>query len=196
MLTETVVSTILQASITGAGLIIAIYALITPIMDKIFKERVRLHRKKKKEFDKLKEKITSESSAEIFKKLKTLAKEIKEIKMFPRYLGFGVSFVFSSYILTVFCGLNWFIFESYRNFVHEFVVVNLFFFSTIAFFIVGMYAIFDVYRAMKGEYEQLKREREEIEKERKKLEKFTEEIEKRAKEIERRAKIVKEWKNL
>jgi uncharacterized membrane protein (DUF485 family) len=165
MLTETVVSTILQASITGAGLIIAIYALITPIMDKIFKERVRLHEKKKQEFDKLKEKIDAESSKKKdFERLTTLSKEIKGIKMFPRYLGVGVLIVFICYMFAATFAYSWLMMsQPARTSVLEFWIVLFFGFSMIGFLIVGMYTIFDVYRAMKGEFEKVKKEKEEVE---------------------------------
>jgi len=152
----------LTASITGAGLIIAIYALITPLMRKIFEERVKLHKRTMKAFDKLKEKISSESSDKDFKQLKTLAAEIKEMRMFPRYLGFGVSLVFTSYMMSAMFATMWLVFETYRNFVYEFMVANLFFFSTIVFFLIGIYAIVDVHRAMRGEFEQVKKEKEEV----------------------------------
>jgi len=96
MLTETMVLVILQVSITGAGLIMAIYALITPVARSMFTERVELRKKKKEEFDKIKKKISSNSQNSDFKRLETLASEIKKIKTFPKYLGFGVSLVFSS----------------------------------------------------------------------------------------------------
>jgi len=100
MLSETTVSTILTASIAGAGLIIAIYALITPMARKIFEERVKLHRKKKKEFDKLMEKINEESSDKDFKRLKTVAKEIKGIKIFPNILALVfLQFLYVTFLL-------------------------------------------------------------------------------------------------
>lgn len=166
MLTETVVSTILQASITGAGLIIAIYALITPIMHKIFEERVKLHDKKKKEFDKLMKKIDAESSKKKdFKRLTTLANEIKETKMFPRYLGVGVLIVFICYMFAAtFAFYRLTVSQPTTIFVLESWIVLFFGFSMLGFLIVGMYTIFDVYKAMRGEFEKVKKEKEEVEK--------------------------------
>ena len=40
MFAETVIDTLLGASITGAGLILAAYALITPIFEKLFIDRI------------------------------------------------------------------------------------------------------------------------------------------------------------
>ena len=185
MLTESFVSTILTASITGAGLILAIYALITPISSRIFEKRVELVRKKKKEFDKMKEKISSESSDKDFKRFKTLASEIRGIKAFPKYLGLGVSMVFFGYFLTALSSFFWFTVPSDIKGMYEPSILIFFFISTTGFFLVGIYAILDVYLAMKGEFEQVKKEQEEVEKDRRELEQF----EKKLEEIRRKAGI-------
>jgi hypothetical protein len=39
MLSETIVAAFLETSITGAGLVLAVYALVTPLSQKIFTER-------------------------------------------------------------------------------------------------------------------------------------------------------------
>jgi hypothetical protein len=174
MSSETLASTILTASITGAGLIIAIYALITPITRKIFEEKVALMRKKKKQFDKLKIEIDSESSTKDFKQLKTLASEIKGVKMFPNYLGIGVFVVFSFYILTVALAFNWLIGDPATNPTGGITTLISFAFSTIGFLVVGMLAIRDVHSAMKKEFEQLKKEKEEVEDVSKRFERYLE----------------------
>jgi len=144
MMTETLASTILTASITGAGLILAIYALITPIARGIFEDRVKLLRKKRKQFDEMKAKISSESSDKEFKQFKTLSTEIKGMKIFPRYLGFGVLAVFSLYIITAFSAVGWLMNPSLDDFSRDFTLVMFFFVSTFGFLFVGSYAITDV----------------------------------------------------
>jgi len=163
-MTETLASTILTASITGAGLILAIYALITPIARGIFEDRVKLLRKKRKQFDEMKAKISSESSDKEFKQFKTLSTEIKGMKIFPRYLGFGVLAVFSLYIITAFSAVGWLMNPSLDDFSRDFTLVMFFFVSTFGFLFVGSYAITDVLRTMIREFEQIKKEKEEVEK--------------------------------
>lgn len=170
MLNETFVSTILTASITGAGLILAIYALITPLSRKIFDERVKLLREKKKEFERLKGKVSSDSSAKDFKRLKTLASEIQGTRAFPRYLSFGVLVTFSFYIVAVAISLMWFVYPEAR-FEYELIALILFSSATSGFFVVGGSAIVDVYQAMKGEFEKVKKEKEEVKKDSEELEK-------------------------
>lgn len=148
------VSAVLQASITGAGLIIAIYALITPIARKIFEERRNLLLKKKKEFDELKGKLSEESSETDFKKLKILSTEIREIRMYPRYLGFGVFVVFFLYITTACTALGWLVNPLIEDVGRDLPVICLFLISTFGFLFVGIYAIIDVHRTMKKEFEE------------------------------------------
>lgn len=160
---EVLISAILTASITGAGLILAIYALITPISSRIFEKRLERLHKKKREFDKLKKKISSESSEQEFKRLKVLGWEIKEMKAFPRYLGIGVSVVFWLYIVTAFYALGSLLGSAEQDAMRETIIIILFIFSTIGFSVVGSYAIGDVYRTMKGEFEQVKEIKESVE---------------------------------
>jgi len=170
MLSEITVSTLLTASITGAGLIIAIYALITPISRKIFDDKIALLRMKKKEFDKLKVKVSSDSSDKEFERLKKLASEIKKIKTFPKYLGIGVILVFVCYQLTVSLCFGWLAFSGERE-MYEFWITLFFWIATMGFLFVGIDAVIDVYWAMKGEFEKVKKEKEEVEKDSEELEK-------------------------
>lgn len=170
MLSETFVSIILEASVTGAGLILAIYALITPISRKIFEKRIELLRTKKKEFDKMKKEISSESSKKDLEELKRLALEIQAIRTFPKYLGLGVLMVFLTYFVTVLDCCFWFTAPTNVKSAYEPSILIFFFISTTGFFLVGICAIIDVHQAMKKEYEQLKKEQEEVEKDRKEVE--------------------------
>lgn len=188
MLDEAVASTILTASITGAGLVIAFYALITPISSKIFKERVELQRKMKEYFEKRKKEISFESSDKDFKQLKKLASEIKQTGTLPTYLGLGVLLVFSGYIFSAIFSLLWLTsVPQAREAFPEFIITMGFAMSTAGFFTLGFPAIADVHHAMKSEFEQMKKQREEVEKMTKELE----EIRKTLKE-KKAARIKKE----
>jgi len=164
MSAETLVSTIVTASITGAGLLIAIYALITPISSKILEKRVDLLKKKKEKFDKIKDRIDSESSKDDIDKLKTLATEIKEIKTFPRYLGPLVAIDLVLFTMNVLFGSIWLlsVVETQLYF-----LVGLFVVAVFGFLAVCVYAIQDVYSAMQGEFEDLKKQKEAVEEARK-----------------------------
>jgi hypothetical protein len=101
-ISEILLSTILTASIAGAGLIIAIYALIAQLRNRIFEKRLMLLGGKMKEFDESKEKITADESLQEFQRFRAKAVEIQSLKDFPTYLADGVKFVLTSYIITAF----------------------------------------------------------------------------------------------
>jgi len=105
MVTETAIATFLTASITGAGLVLAIYALLTPISRKIFQERKIKLDKLLEQFEEEKAKITTDSTKKDYKKLKVISDEIKTYKIFPRYLGIGIILSFFFFMMETF--LDW-----------------------------------------------------------------------------------------
>ena len=193
MLSETVISTVLTASITGAGLIVAIYALISPITSKIFEKRIEMLRKKKEQFESMKQKLSAESSNKVFKQLETLATEIKDIRGFPTYLGAGVLAVFFGYFVASLTALAMLASPATQGDARESILLLAFTLSTCGFAIVGFYAIADVYSTMRKEFEQLSREQEDgIKESRRKiiehLKKLEEESEKAASALDRKSK--------
>ena len=73
VLSETALSTMMQVSITGAGLLLAIYALIIPISRRIFLERAHYLKKKTEEFAKQRSSLTADTSSKEFKALQRLS---------------------------------------------------------------------------------------------------------------------------
>jgi hypothetical protein len=157
MSSETVVSTFLVASITGAGLVLAIYALITPISQKIFKERENKLNGLLKEFEKEKKKITADSSKKEYDKLKNLGNEIKQYKFFPRYLGIGVLLTFFLFMLEAI--LDWFeLFEPTTQIaVGAFFIVGL-----ISFLVIGTFTIAEIFDMMLGEFKEVNKKQKEV----------------------------------
>jgi Fe2+ transport system protein B len=100
MLTETAVSAFLEASITGAGLVLAVYALITPLSQRIFTERAKKLQSLIEKFEEEKSKITPDSSQEDFNRLNQLRRNIKEVRIFPRYLGIGILITFMLFMFS------------------------------------------------------------------------------------------------
>lgn len=167
---ETLISTLLTASITGAGLVIAIYALITPLSSKIFKRRLETLRKRLRQFEAVKAQTTPEGVSKDAKILKTLAGEIRDMKTFPLYLGPLVLADFVFFALTAFFSMAWFIGNREETGVYP--VIVSFGISVLLFILVGAGSIIDVYGSMKREFEQLKKEREAVEKAGEQLERF------------------------
>jgi uncharacterized membrane protein YciS (DUF1049 family) len=164
MLSESVVSTFLQASITGAGLIFAIYALFTPLSHRIFEERIEKLQRQIERFDELKDKITPDSKSKELKKLQDLQDLIKETKIFPRYLGYGVSLTFVGYVTSVLVDWAWLINLDNRVELLEIIITTVFAISTVAFLFVGGLAILEIYLSMRKEFEDIKKKQEEVKK--------------------------------
>ena len=171
-------STILTASIAGAGLIIAILTLIAQLRTRIFEKRLAIAQDKKTEFDKAKESITPESTKGA-EQVKELGYEIQSKNALPTYLTSWVKLVLTGFFITAFFSLFW-LTDVVENQGAEILLIFLFCFSTLGFFVVVWSATKDIQELMKEEFEQLKEAQEEMEKTRKELERFREKKWKRA----------------
>jgi uncharacterized membrane protein len=156
MLDVGLVQTLLEASITGAGLVLAVYALIVPISTKILKRRSENLREQIEEFVKIHGEITPESPIEVIKQLEALKRRIETTKSFPSYLSIGVKLSFFLYLLSTLIALAWLL-NSNRP-IMDFWLPITFVLSTVAFLFVGILSIDDIYSAMKKEYEEYKAE--------------------------------------
>lgn len=164
MLSETLISVVLEASVTGAGLILAIYTLVTPLLDKIIKVRKELIAEKKQRFDNLAEKIKTERSDVNLRQVNTLYKELKDLRSFPNYLGSGVFVVFLLYTLTLSLAISWFFQPLPKSPITELLLLFAFGGANGGFFVVGIYTIAEVARTMNHEWKKLEKEKEEVEK--------------------------------
>jgi F0F1-type ATP synthase membrane subunit b/b' len=162
MLTETAVSAILQASITGAGLVLAVYALMTPILSNILDTRGKLLRNKREEFDKLKAELDSEDPSRKVKQLEALHEEINLLKAFPKYLGWGILVVFILYFISVVYSFTWL--TGQRGDPNELFLIITFTLANLGFLVVGGYNIGEVARAMREEWKTLEKAKKEAEK--------------------------------
>jgi hypothetical protein len=174
-ITEILLSAILTASITGAGLVIAIYALIAHLHKEIFERRLTIVQEKNREFEETKAKITPEEPWEGTQHLTAIGEEMKSLKTFPKYLGSGVQIVFTGYIISAFISVFW-LTNMVQNPQAENILLFLFGLSTFVFLIVGWDGMGDVHTLMKEKFEQLKKEQQEMEKTRKELEEFKRKI--------------------
>jgi hypothetical protein len=160
-MSEQIPSVILEASITSAGLLIAIYALITPLSSKIFETRVKPLKQKRREFIDLMAKISPEGSEDDIDKLRSLSGEIGEIGTFPSYLGQSVIFDFVLFMVTAIFAFFSLIDPSVIGW--QISCEILFGISMLGFLSVGVYAIVDVFRSMRSEFENVKKQMGEYE---------------------------------
>jgi hypothetical protein len=162
MLSETVVSTFLVASITGAGLVLAIYALITPLSEKIFRERARNLERLLEDFEKEKSKITADSSNKDFKHFNNLKDQINEINIFPRYLSYGISLTFILFMSSVLFDWAWLINTANQVPSNDYYVTLPFGLAIASFLMVGLLAIIDIFGTMRKEFEEIKKKQKAV----------------------------------
>jgi uncharacterized membrane protein (DUF106 family) len=165
MLTETILTTMIQVGVTGAGLVLAIYALIIPISRRMFIDRARLLRKQIKKFEEQKSNLKPEASDKEFKSLQQLAEKIKETKIFPRYLDIGVFLVFTFYMLLTIMGFTFLSSPLYQTAANELLIIIIFSIANVGFLFLGITTIADISWTMHKEYERIKKEEDDKTKE-------------------------------
>ena len=172
MILETLVTSILKASVTGAGLVIAFYALIAHMADKIFERKHELLEEKRIEIEQVwvsrvrgRGELDDENLKSTTRRLDELFQEIGSIKTFPTYLGPLVIIDFVFFLVTTLLSLQWLVLspEIRANFADS--VIPLFFLvSVVLFLIVGVWGIGDVMIVMKDRFRRLMKQKEEIRK--------------------------------
>ena len=158
MLSETTVSTILTAGITGAGVVLAIYTLVTPTLEKIIKMRRELLGGAISEFYELRQKIDDKSSNKDSKQLSKQLDKIKELRAFPRYLSSGVLLSFFCFCLSILFALEWLVAPKENNFQIELSLLVWFAAGLMSFVAIGGFTIIDITNSMKEEWKKLEKE--------------------------------------
>jgi len=157
MLNEAILSAAVQCGITGAGLVLAVYALVIPISRKMLTYRAKILRKQMQYFEKQRKNLTPEATKEEFKRLQRRADFIKETKTFPRYLSIGVAFAFSAYLLLAIFAYATLRDPIYFAYEYDMVILFLFVVANFSFLAVGLLTIFDISTTMQKDYERIKK---------------------------------------
>lgn len=151
MLSDSLVQSILQASLTGAGLVLAIYTLILPISEKLFEKRAKdladTISEVKFKLDEVETTTTSEELDELRKSIS----EIEEKIGLPQYLGVGIGLTFSGFIVSCLMSIWWNIGYNF-----DFMDNNLpkvFGFTVALFLLIGIITIKDIYEILKTKYQ-------------------------------------------
>jgi len=157
LLSQDFVLSLMQASITGASLVLAIYALILPLTRRLFEQRVLTLRRLVEEFKKwAMEMKTDVKDAE---ELKNLIDKIEAQQSLPTYLGLGIGVTFLGYIASTLMSVGWII-EWNKPIMDEW-LAPVFVLTTLVFLAVGLTSIKDIRGVMKKEFEELKKTVEE-----------------------------------
>lgn len=151
----------MEASITGAGLVLAVYALIIPMFHRIFDELNSELNDALMKFEEVKSKITAESSKKEMKQLNDLSGNIRNLKKLPSYLFSGVLITFMLYLGSTLLDSTLLINQNYNDSATYF-VTGIFISATVAFFMVGLLAINMVYSPMEKEFEQIMKKQNEL----------------------------------
>jgi hypothetical protein len=153
MLNENTVLALLQASVAGAGLVLAVFALILPTTRRIFEERSKKLLSSLNEFKNKAKELQTGSKKEEIQYLSTLMNEIKGVHNFPKYMSIGMLISFLGYVLSALISLIWLV-GSYREIIDS-VLPIVFSGTTIAFLVVGVISIKDAYSSLKRDLDSL-----------------------------------------
>ena len=160
-LSELAVSTILVASVAGAGLVLAVYTLITSVLDKIIKTRRELIAENERRFDDSFESYRAEKTDANLQRLTESHNRLSELRSFPSILSYGVTFTFVFYFISAINAFLWLTSEEAAS--YEIVQVLFFGLASSLFFGVGIYTIGEVARTIRHEWKSLEEEKEKAE---------------------------------
>jgi F0F1-type ATP synthase membrane subunit b/b' len=159
MLDWNFVQTLLQTSITGAGLVLAVYALIIPLYKKIFNYRAESIYEDLQDLKEAIRETDTRVSQEKLDELKESLENIEAHREFPSYLGWIVGASFFLYLASTLMSVWWIL--DWNRATFDSWLPYAFGISTILFITIGIYAIKDISQTMKKEFEDLKEEVEE-----------------------------------
>lgn len=153
------------ASLTGAGLILAVYSLILPRSQRILQQRAEKLVNGIEELRKRTKDLSTVTSTKEIEEMQTQIKELAEKINLPEYLGIGVGLTFLAFIVSLFMSIWWNIGWNF-----EYMDKNLptaFGGAVFLFFLVGMTTVKDIYSSLKQEYQEQKRFVNDLKKQRK-----------------------------
>jgi len=155
MIETNLITALLQASITGAGLILAVYGIIIPIFNKIVRYRIT-------SLTNVIQQIRDKPASEFLFKEESIeeAKEsldyIDEIRKLPTYFNRAVILSFLGYITTTLLCLFWLL-DFYKENIDSW-IPWVFGFSTVLFGYVGYKTIKDLIGLVKIKHDSLLKE--------------------------------------
>jgi pilus assembly protein TadC len=165
MVSETVISALFEASLTGMGLVLAVYALLTPISKGIFEQRAKILRELIKKFNEEHSKLTAEDSSEDdWKRHEQKRKEINKIKVLPRYFGIGIFVAFTFFSVSFLVSMFWLGSETYHVFPTEFSIFAFCSLGWLSFVFVGVSIIAEVADSLTKKFEDIKDKQKEVQK--------------------------------
>jgi hypothetical protein len=157
MLNQDVVLALLQASTTGSGLILAIYALIVPFSRRLFERNIagflEALKYAKGGFDQFEHEVRKEAEISKSDAERNVFEYLLVPIAYPTYLRFGVGLTFLGYIATILLCSAWIV--NWGLVVVDALIVPIFVFTTLVFLIIGLMSIRDVKNLMTRDLRQI-----------------------------------------
>lgn len=144
---------LLQASVTGAGLVLAVYALIIPLSRRLFERRANESLDLMREFKK--RAGESKTKLEDGENLKELIDKITETQGIPDYLRIGMGGTFLGYVLCTL--LSYAVVMDWQRPTSDNALSLVFVLATIVFLLVGLTAIKDIHNIMEQDLGQIRK---------------------------------------
>lgn len=159
MLTESTITALLQSSITGAGLVLAVYALVLPYASKILRARNSILGSSVLAFKEAAMSTGIEVSDKELARIKKLIAEIETKKNYPTHLSAGgIGLAFFLFSLSSLMALWWLM--DWNRLLFDYWLPISFGIATVVFLFIGLYNVYDIHSVLKQEFESLKAESE------------------------------------
>jgi hypothetical protein len=157
MLTESVATALLQASITGAGLVLAVYALVLPYANRILRARSLVVQRKMSDFKEAVNRADVTTPDKEMARFENLVTEIRNAGSLPTHLSaFGISLAFIFYDLAALMSLWWLL--DWLKPIFDFWSPVFFGIATIAFLGIGILSVKDIHTLLTEEFKALKKQ--------------------------------------
>lgn len=153
MLEENLVLALLQASITGAGLVLAVYALIVPLWRRISRHWANIEYRM---YDSFRKKVADaeQPSLDQTSTLKTMLESIEMYQSLPVFFSLSIAATFTSFTISTFLSL-WWVLDWNRDIMDGWLIF-VFGLSTLLFLGIGLASIVLVTKALNREAEEFK----------------------------------------
>jgi hypothetical protein len=162
MVSETVITALLEASITGMGLVLAVYTLLTPVSTQIFEQRAETLEDKIEKFNEDHSKLTGDSPEDEWEKMRQKSKEINKIKVLPWSFGFGILAAFTFFSVSFLFSLFWLGSEVYHTFPIEFSIFLFCSSGWATFTFVGVSIIAEIVDSLTKKFEEVKKKQKAV----------------------------------
>jgi len=157
VLSQVFVLAIFQASLVGAGLVFAVYALVISIMNRMFRLRLDTVTASLGEWLTASKRFdisTNRGLNEMERSLDDTARKIAGEFRYPLHLIVGFLTTFIGYIVVTFMCVQWLVSPTPTQYVDE-LIAPIFVVTTFVFLLVGLLSLLDTYYITRRQFEKM-----------------------------------------